>query len=75
MKPIIRTGMAFMAIASVITLFSCQKTSLSESNLETSGADVRTLSVSGAELLANRTEISTASIPALCGTSTTKKLP
>jgi hypothetical protein len=73
MKLITRTCMAFYAIASLLVWSACTKSSHTEIIAEsTETANIRSLSVTTSELLVNRTEISTSSVPALCGTITTK---
>lgn len=73
MKTITRTAMAIIAIATFFTWQACSKSGRSDLNdSNTPFAEVLSLNVAGDELTANRTEVSTSSIPALCGTATVK---
>jgi hypothetical protein len=74
MQKITRTGMAIMAIASLLTWFSCSKSSHTEINSEaTQTADVRSLGMSATNLLVGRETVSPSSVPALCGTTIVKQ--
>ena len=74
MKKITRTGMAIIAIASLLTWFSCSKSSHTEiSSDATETADVRSLSMNVSNLLAGRETVSPSSVPTLCGTSLVKQ--
>lgn len=73
MKLNIRTGMALMTIATLLTWTSCTKTSHTEINAEsTEKATVRSLDISASGLLANREVVSPSLVPALCGTTLTR---